>query len=60
MRCGRGLLQRLRELDAEALEAKLGEYLNNLELEGIMKRRDKIVDHFEKLIAEKGEYRVLY
>ena len=25
-----------------------------------MKRRDKIVDHFEKLIAEKGEYRVLY
>ena len=60
VRCSRGLLQKLRELDAEVLEAKLGKYLNNMELEGIMKRRDKIVDHFEKLIAERGEYRVLY
>ena len=39
---------------------KVGEYLNDLELKGIMKQRDKIVDYFETLIAEKGEYAVLY
>ncbi len=58
--CCRELLEKLRTLDAEELEAKTGKYLNELELEGIMKRRDKIVDYFEKLIAEKGEAAVLY
>ena len=58
--CSRELLQKLRELDAEVLKAKLGKYLNKLELEGIMKRRDKIVEFFEKRIAEKGEHAVLY
>ena len=54
------VLEKLRALDAEEVDAKLGKYLNRLELEGIMKRRDKIVDYFEKLIAEKGEAVVLY
>lgn len=58
--CSRQLLEKLRALDAEEVEAKLGKYLNDLEIEGIMKRRDKIVDYFEKLIAEKGEGAVLY
>jgi len=26
----------------------------------VMARRDKIVDHFQKLVAEKGENAVLY
>ncbi len=58
--CSRELLEKLRTLDAEVLKAKIGKYLNELELEGIMKRRDKIVEFFEKRIAEKGEYAVLY
>jgi len=58
--CCRELLEKLRELDAEELKAKLGKYLNDLEIDGIMKRRDKIVDYFETLIAEKGEAAVLY
>ena len=58
--CSRELLKKLRKLDAEVLKAKVGKYLNELELEGIMKRRDKIVDFFDKRIAEKGEYSVLY
>ena len=58
--CARKLLEKLRALDAEEVEANLGNYLNELELKGIMKRRDKIVDYFEKLIAEKGEAAVLY
>ena len=58
--CPRKLLEKLRELDAKEVEANLGEYLNKLELEGIMKRRDKIVDYFDNLIVEKGEAAVLY
>ena len=58
--CSRKLLEKLRALDAKEVEAKLGKYLNDMELEGIMKRRDKIVEYFEKLIAEKGEAAVLY
>lgn len=60
VRCSSELLEKLRALDDEVLEAKLGEYLNHLELEGIMKRRDKIVAYFDKLIAEQGENAVLY
>jgi len=60
VRCWRELLEKLRKLEAEELKAKTGEYLNKLELEGIMKRRDKILAHFDKLVAEKGEHAVLY
>jgi hypothetical protein len=58
--CSRKLLEKLRALDSEELAAKTGKYLTKPELEGIMKRRDKIVALFEKLIAEKGESAVLY
>lgn len=60
VRCSRKLLQKLRSLDAKVLEAHLGEYLTGPELEGIMKRRDKIVAYFDKLVAEKGQNAVLY
>ena len=59
-RCSKNLLQRLRELDAGEVEAKLGEYLSKPEIQGVMKRRDKIVTYFEKLIEEKGEYAVIF
>jgi len=58
--CSRDLLEKLRALDASELEARTGKYLNELERKGIMQRRDKIVDFFEKRIAEKGEAAVLY
>jgi hypothetical protein len=60
VRCSRELLEKLRALDAKELESSLGKYLTEMEIEGVLKRRDKIVDHFDKLIAEKGEYAVLY
>jgi hypothetical protein len=58
--CSRALLKKLRDLDGLELAAHCGKYLNKLELEGVMLRRDKIVGHFEKLISEKGENAVLY
>jgi len=54
VRCGRELLEKLRALDSEKLCAEAGNYLTDLEIEGVMVRRDKIVAHFEKLrIARK-------
>jgi len=60
VRCSRELLEKLRTLDGQILAAKLEKYLTELEIEGIIRRREKIVAYFEKLIAEKGEYAVLY
>lgn len=60
VRCSRELLEKIRALDYETLKADAGDYLTDSEIEGVMKRRDKIVAHFKKLIAEKGEAPVLY
>ena len=60
VQCSRELLEKLRVLDSEKLSAEAGEYLTDLEVEGVMMRRDKILAHFEKLIAEEGESAVLY
>jgi hypothetical protein len=59
-RCDRQLLARLRELTAEAVEAKTAPFIGRAEIEPLMARRDAIVTTFEKLIAERGEDRVLY
>lgn len=45
----RRLLQRLQALDRATLERALGEYVGRQEIEGLLARRDLIVQHFEKL-----------
>jgi hypothetical protein len=60
VRCSRELLAKLRALDRKVLAARVGNHLTKREIDGIMKRRDKIVAHFETLIAKKGEGAVLY
>lgn len=59
-RCGRQLLERLRQLDAAEVKAKTKDYLNKMEIDGVMARRDAIVKLYENLIKEKGEAQVLY
>jgi len=59
-RCSRDLLDRLRALNSQELASRTKDCLNKPELEAVMKRRDLIVAHFEKLIAEKGENAILY
>jgi len=54
----REFFERLKSLDEATLKARLGPLL----FDGpkpILKRRDNIVKHFNKLIAEKGEAAVL-
>jgi hypothetical protein len=47
-------------LDANELAEKTKHYLDKDDVKAVMARRDKIVAHFQKLIAEKGENEVLY
>ena len=58
--CDRQLLEKLKALDANALTEKTSHYLSKDEVKAVMARRDKMVAHFQKLIAEKGESEVLY
>lgn len=59
-RSSRRLLDALRGLNKEKLTAALSPYLTTLQLDGMLIRRDLIIKHFDKLIAEKGEAAVLF
>ena len=60
VQCDRKLLGKLRELNKDTLKEKLGHYLTNSEIEGLLARRDKIVKFFDDQVAQKGEAAVLY
>lgn len=60
VKCDRNLLTALRQLSPRDVEQKTKAYLNASEIKAVMARRDKIVQHYEKLIAQKGEAEVLY
>ena len=59
-RMDRTLLPRLEGLTKEGVKQATGEWLTNPEIDAVMKRRDLLVAHFKKLIAELGEEKVLY
>ncbi len=52
-----GLYETLRGLNAETLERELGAYLSDPELEGLLARRDRILDHFDRLVAQSSPRR---
>ena len=60
VRCDRQLLEKLKTLDGKELAEKTKHYLDKDDVKAVMARRDKIVEHFQKLVAEKGENVVLY
>ena len=60
VRCDRKLLDRLKTLDGNELAERTKHYLNKDEVKAVIARRDKIVAHFQQLIADKGEADVLY
>jgi hypothetical protein len=60
VRCDRQLFAKLKALDANELAEKTKHYLDKDDVKAVMARRDKIVEHFQKLISEKGENEVLY
>ena len=60
VRCDRTLLGKLKALDRDQFAAATKGYLSKSEVDGVMARRDKIVERFQQLIAQKGEDEVLY
>ncbi len=56
---GRGLLERLRQLDPDDIRRELGPVLDRAELNGVIARREILVAHYDRLIAEQGESEVL-
>jgi len=60
VRCNRQLLEKLKTLDAKEVAEKTKHYLDKDDVKAVMARRDRIVEHFQKLVGEKGENAVLY
>ena len=60
VQCDRQLFTKLKALDGNELAARTKGFLTKEEVKAVMARRDKIVGHFQKLIAEKGENEILY
>lgn len=56
----RSLLAKLEALTKDGVKQATNDFLNNREIDVMMQRRDLLVAHFKKLIAELGEDKVLY
>jgi hypothetical protein len=56
----RQLLARIKALDGAEVARVTKNYLSESAVEGVMKRRDLIIKHFDDLVAAKGEKEVLY
>lgn len=59
-KCDRNLFSRLQQLSKPEVERAVGDHLTMWEIDALMSRRDRIVDHFKRLIDKKGEAEVLY
>ncbi len=56
----RSLLAKLESLSRDQVKKATQDFLTNSEIDVMMKRRDLLVAHFKKLVAEQGEAKVLY
>jgi len=56
----RATLERLKALDEPLIEEKMGELLNDLQVEGLLARRDKILTLVKVRLVEKGPGKVLF
>jgi hypothetical protein len=59
-KCDRALLEGMRRLDKRTLVERLGTYLTNMEIDGLLARRDRIVKFFDDKAAREGEDAVLF
>jgi hypothetical protein len=60
VQCDRQLFGKLKALNGDELAERTKGLLSKAEVKAVMQRRDRIVEYFQKLIAEKGENEVLY
>jgi hypothetical protein len=55
----RGIWEKLQALDEQAIKDRLKPYLRKFEVDGLIKRRRKIIEHFKAEIAKRGESAVV-
>jgi hypothetical protein len=60
VRFSRSALEALRALDRPTLDAKLGRWLNGIQIGSLLKRRDRILELAARSVQERGEAAVLY
>ncbi len=60
VKCDKYMLERLKALNKEELNRTMKGYLNGMQVDGMLARRDLIVQHFEKEAAARGEAAVFY
>ncbi len=60
LRFPRSALEALKALDRPTLDARLGRWLRGPQIEGLLKRRDKILALAARRVQEQGEAAVLY
>ena len=60
LQCDRHLLEAMRALTLNGTRKTLQPYLDTLRIEAMLSRRDRIVEYFEKEIAQRGEENVLF
>ncbi len=58
--CDRKLWEKLKSLDGETVRERLKKFLRSSQIKALMRRRDKLVEHIQKLIQERGESKVLF
>jgi hypothetical protein len=60
LKVNRRVWDRLRDADEEDLRAVVGDYLDRGQLRALAKRRELLLEHIERLVAERGEGAVFY
>ncbi len=60
VQCERGLWEKMKTMTQPELQQHLRPYLRGVEIDAIYKRRTRMLDYLQKLIAEKGEDKVLF
>ena len=60
LRFPRTLVEKIEQLDRQAVEKHLGDYLSLTQIEGLMKRRQLLLDLIKELSAKFGERAVLF
>ena len=58
--CARAVFDLMRGLTRTQLAEHTRPYLTSGEVDAVIERRDKLAEHFESLIEQKGEHLVLY
>jgi hypothetical protein len=58
--CDRSLLARMRELNRDSLKERLGRWVHDQEIAGLLARRDKIVAILDDAVKQNGENAVLF